>query len=87
MPAAISHKPTSLLFTDGKLATGRSESESELLYEWRFTAKQFVLAKSHMRLTTSNFIFQLNICCYNLHVTSSLTGGRVCHLKFLLVHA
>jgi hypothetical protein len=29
-----------------------SESESELLYGWRFTANQFVLATSHLRLTT-----------------------------------
>jgi hypothetical protein len=46
--------------------------QSELLYDWRFTANQFVLATSPLRLTTSNFIFQLNICAYNLYVTSSL---------------
>jgi hypothetical protein len=43
-----------------------SESESELLYDWRFTANQFVLATSPLRLTTSNFIFQLNTCGYSL---------------------
>jgi hypothetical protein len=32
-----------------------SESESELYYEWRFTASQFVLATSPLKLTTSNF--------------------------------
>jgi hypothetical protein len=37
------------------------ESESELLYDWRFIANQFVLATSPSRLTTSNF-FQLNPC-------------------------
>jgi hypothetical protein len=31
------------------------ESESELLYDWRFTANQFVLATSPLRLTTSIF--------------------------------
>jgi hypothetical protein len=37
-----------------------ANSESELLYDWRFTADQFVLATSPLRLTTSNFIFHLN---------------------------
>jgi hypothetical protein len=32
-----------------------SESESELIYDWRFTANQFVLATSPLRLTTSIF--------------------------------
>jgi hypothetical protein len=35
--------------------TGFRESESELLYDWRFTANQFVLATSPLRLTTSIF--------------------------------
>jgi hypothetical protein len=50
----------------------RMTSESELLYDWRFTANQSVLATSPLRLTTSNFIFQLNTCGYSLYVTSSL---------------
>jgi hypothetical protein len=29
------------------------ERESELLYDWRFTANQFVLATNPLRLTTS----------------------------------
>jgi hypothetical protein len=37
---------------------------SELLYDWRFTASQFVLATRPLGLTTSNFIFQLNTCGY-----------------------
>jgi hypothetical protein len=45
--------------------------ESELLYDWRFTANQFVLATGPLRLTTSNFIFQLNTCGYCPYVTSS----------------
>jgi hypothetical protein len=32
-----------------------SESESEILYDWQFTANQFVLVPSLYRLTTSNF--------------------------------
>jgi hypothetical protein len=48
-------------------------SESELLYDGRFTANQFVLASNPLRITTSNFIFQLKPCSYSPHVTSSLT--------------
>jgi hypothetical protein len=61
-----------------------SESESELLYDWRFTANQFVLIPSPLRLTTSNFIFQLNTCGYSPYVTSFLTRGWVCRLQLLL---
>jgi hypothetical protein len=42
-----------------------------ILYDWRFTANQFVLATSPLRLTTSNFIFQLNSCGYIPYVTYS----------------
>jgi hypothetical protein len=45
--------------------SSRSESEPELLYDWRFTANQFVLTTGPLRPTTSNFIFQLNICGYS----------------------
>jgi hypothetical protein len=55
-----------------------SGSESELLY---------VLATSPLRLTTSNFIFQLNTCGYSPYVTSSLTRGWSCRLQLLLVLA
>jgi hypothetical protein len=64
-----------------------SESESELLYNWWFTANHFILATSPLRLTTSSFIFQLNTCGYRPYVTSSLTRGWVCHLQLLLVLA
>jgi hypothetical protein len=60
---------------------------TELLYDWRFTANQFVLATSPLRLTTCNFIFQLNTCSYSPYVTSSLTRGWVCHLQLLLALA
>jgi hypothetical protein len=62
-------------------------SESELLYNWRFTTSQFVFATSPLRLTTSNFIFQLNTCGYSPYVTSSLTKGCVCRLQLLPVLA
>jgi hypothetical protein len=55
-----------------------SESESEcqrLLYDWRFSANQLIVALSPLRLTTSNFIFQLNTWWYSPYVTSSLTRG------------
>jgi hypothetical protein len=54
---------------------------------WRFIANHFVLVTSPLRLTTSNFIFQLNNCGYSLYVTSSLTRGLVCRLHLLLVLA
>jgi hypothetical protein len=62
-------------------------SESELLYDWRITANKFVLATSPLRLTSSNFIFQLNTCGYSLYVTSFLTRGCVCRLQLLLALA
>jgi hypothetical protein len=58
---------------DFSFTTTQSESESGLLYDWRFTANQFVLAASPVRLTASNFILQLNTCDYSPYVTSSLT--------------
>jgi hypothetical protein len=39
-------------------------SQSQSLYDWRFTTNQFVLATSPLRLTTSNF-FQLNTCSHS----------------------
>jgi hypothetical protein len=40
-----------------------------------------------VRLTTSNFIFQLNACGYSPYVTSTLTRGWVFRLQLLLVIA
>jgi hypothetical protein len=64
------------------------ERESELVYDWRFTAShnQFVLASGPLRLTTSIF-FQLNTCSHSPYVTSSLMRGWVCCLQLLLVLA
>jgi hypothetical protein len=64
----------------------KSESEPELLYDWRFTANQFVLTPSPLRPTNSIFFLQ-NICCYSPYVTSSLTRRWVCRLQLLLVLA
>jgi hypothetical protein len=61
-------------------------SESELLYDWRFTADQFVLATSPFT-RHSNSIFQLNTCGYSPYVTSPLMRGWVCHLQLLLILA
>jgi hypothetical protein len=47
----VAFEPASTWGTDW----AQSESGSELLYEWRFTAPQFVLATSSLRLTTNNF--------------------------------
>jgi hypothetical protein len=66
-----------------KNSTELSES-SELLYDWRFTANQFVLATSSLRPTTRIFIFQLNACGYSSYVTFSLSRGSVCCLQLLL---
>jgi hypothetical protein len=63
-----------------------SESESESLYEWRFTPNQFVSAPSPLR-HRKNFFYQLNTCCHSPYVTSSLTRGWVCRLQLLLALA
>jgi hypothetical protein len=60
-----------------------AESESKLHYNCRFTANQFVLSTSHLRLTADNF-FQLNTCDHSPYITSSLTTGWVCRLQLLL---
>jgi hypothetical protein len=58
----------------------------ELLYDWRFTTKQFILAASLLRLTTS-FFWQLNTYGHSPYVRSSLTRGWVCRLQLLLALA
>jgi hypothetical protein len=58
-------------------------SESELLYDWRFTANQFVLATSPLRLKTSN-MFQLSTCGHTPYVTSSMMREWVCRLQLFL---
>jgi hypothetical protein len=65
------------------LAAQSSKSKSELLYDWRFTANQFVLASSPLRPTARHF-FQLNSCANSPYVTSSLTIRWVCLLWICL---
>jgi hypothetical protein len=51
----ISYSP-SLFFTGWHSPELHSvESKSELLYDWRFSANQFVLASGHLRPTTRDF--------------------------------
>jgi hypothetical protein len=64
-----------------------SESESGLLYGWRFTANLFVLGPSPLRPMTCNFILQLNTFDHSPYITSSLTRGWVCPLQLLLALA
>jgi hypothetical protein len=57
-----------------------TKSKSKLLYDWRFTANQFVLASSPLSLTTSIPPPKLNPCDISPYVTSSLTRRWVCLL-------
>jgi hypothetical protein len=66
------------------MATTNSLLELELLYDWRFSAEQFILTTSPLGLTTSNF-FQLNTCGHSPYVTTYLTRGWVCRLQLSLV--
>jgi hypothetical protein len=78
---------TSLNWTADNCQSTTNSSQSELIYDWRFTANQLVLATSPLRLTAGNFIFQLNTCGYSPYVTSSLERGWVCRLQFLVALA
>jgi hypothetical protein len=61
-----------------------SKSQSNLLYDWRFTANQIVLASGPLRPKTRDFFFQLNSCDNSPYVTSSLTWRWVCLLWICL---
>jgi hypothetical protein len=61
-----------------------SESESELFYDWRFSANKFVLTPNPLRLTAGILSFHLNTCGHSPYITSSLTRRFVCHLQLLL---
>jgi hypothetical protein len=63
------------------------KSKSKLLYDWRFTADQFVFASSPLRLTTNIYFFRLNTCGHSPYVTFSLTRRWVYRLQLLLVLA
>jgi hypothetical protein len=58
--------------------------KSELLYDWRFTANQFVLGPSPLRLTNRVF-FHLNPYSHTPYVTSSLMRRWVCLIWTCLV--
>jgi hypothetical protein len=60
-------------------------SESELLYDWRFSANQFVLASSPSRPTTRDLFSQLHPCSHSPYVTTPLTTGWVCQSESLFV--
>jgi hypothetical protein len=62
-----------------------TSSESELFYDWWFTASPFILATRPLRLT-KDFFF-LNTCFHSPYVTSSLMREWVCCLQLLLVLA
>jgi hypothetical protein len=64
--------------TTTELSNSLTAIESELLYDWRFTANQLVLAPSPLRLTIR--FFQLNPCGHSPYVKPSLTSGWVCLL-------
>jgi hypothetical protein len=61
-----------------------NETESESLYDWRFTSNQFVLARNFLSLTTKKLFFQLDPCRHCPYVTFSLTRGWASRLQFLL---
>jgi hypothetical protein len=61
------HRPSQLFPSQIPL----QESQSELLYDWWFTANQSILAPSPLRPMNSNF-FQLNPCSHNPYAASSL---------------
>jgi hypothetical protein len=64
-----------------------SQSQSESLYDWQFTANQLVLAPSPLRLTARISFSQLSTCGHSPYITFSLTRGWVCHLQLLLALA
>jgi hypothetical protein len=82
--AAISHQPP-ILLTAVSRPSCKSKSKSKLLYDWRFTANQFVLASNPLRPTTRIFI-QLNSCGNSPYVTSSLTRRWGCLSWICLAH-
>jgi hypothetical protein len=62
------------LFSGEYPANELIQRNSKLLYDWRFTASQFVLASSPFRLKTRDlFLFQLSPCGNSPYVTSFLT--------------
>jgi hypothetical protein len=73
--------PLSLIVKLRPILYSQLHAETVSTRHIQFTA----LATSTLRLTTSNFIFQLNICGYIPYVTSSLMREWFCRLQLLLV--
>jgi hypothetical protein len=63
------------LATVSQRTHSESESESEFLCSWRFTANHFILAPNPLSLNTT--FFQPNPCGHSSYVTSSLTRGWI----------
>jgi hypothetical protein len=61
------------------MSGSESGSGLELIYDWRFTANQFILATSPLRFTTS-----ISFSTEQPYVTSSLTTGWVYRSQVLL---
>jgi hypothetical protein len=59
---------------------------SEWLNDWRFTANEFVLVTSPLRLTNNCFL-HLNTCGYSPYVTPCPKRGWICRLKLLMIFA
>jgi hypothetical protein len=80
------HSDLSLFCSEIRLTPfSKSKSKSKLIYDWRFTANQFVLASIPLRLTTREYFFsQLTLYGNSPYVTSSLTRRWVCLLRICL---
>jgi hypothetical protein len=59
--------------TRDSLSGGNSNSKSKLLYDWRFSANQFILESSH-----NTYFFELNSCGNSPYVTIFSDGRWVC---------
>jgi hypothetical protein len=81
-PANIPHLFSASL-VELKSQLTQSESKSNLLCDWRFTASQFVLMSSPWSPTTRDF-FYLNPSGNSPYLTSSLTRRWVCRLWICL---
>jgi hypothetical protein len=57
-----------------------SQSESKLLYDWRFTANQFVLAPSPLRITTSDFFYWSSLYSPGMDHTENVSFIIACSL-------
>jgi hypothetical protein len=56
----------------GIISDSTSQSESQSLHDWLFTANQFVLAPSNSRLTTTDFFLQLSRSGHSLNLLAIL---------------